>query len=180
MKALLIVDVQKDFCPGGALAVADGDTIVPVINKIMGFLDLVVASRDWHPESSKHFDSWPVHCVRGSEGAEYHEDLDAGRIDQEFLKGTGREDDGYSAFEASNLDLEHFLKEKDIEELYLAGIATDVCVKHSAIDAAEKGFLTSVITDAAKGVEAQEGDIDRAYEEMKEHGVRLVSSAELS
>ena len=124
MKALLIVDVQKDFCRGGALAVADGDTIVPVINKIMGCFDLVVASHDWHPESSKHF-----------------------------------------------------LKEKGVEELYLAGIATGVCVKHSAIDAAEKGFLTSVITDAAKGVEAQEGDIDRAYEEMKEHGVRLVSSA---
>ena len=115
MKALLIVDVQKDFCPGGALAVGDGDKIVPAINSIMDDFDIVVASRDDHPQCSKHFESWPAHCVRGTEGAEFHDELNVSRIDQVFTKGTGAEDDGYSAFDATNLDLEAYLRSKNVQ-----------------------------------------------------------------
>ncbi len=179
MKALLIVDVQKDFCPGGALAVEDGDAIVPAINGIMDSFDLIVASRDDHPGDSKHFDKWPEHCVRGTRGAEFHDDLNDSRINQVFLKGTSKEDDGYSAFEATNKNLEKYLKEHGVDKLYLTGLAGDVCVKYSAIEAARKGFSTFVVTDAVKGVNAKEGDVERAFEQMRQEGVRFVQSDDL-
>jgi nicotinamidase/pyrazinamidase len=179
MRALLVVDVQNDFCPGGALAVTDGDKIIPVINKLMDHFDLVVASRDDHPENSKHFESWPKHCIKGTEGAEFHPDLDTLKIDQVLYKGTGPEEDGYSAFQATNLKLEDYLREKGVEELYVVGLATDYCVKNSAIDAAGTGFKTYLVGDAVKGVNANPGDVDNAILEMKKNGVQLVTSEDV-
>ena len=102
MKALLIVDVQNDFCPGGVLAAPGGDKVVPVINRLMEHFDIIVASRDWHPKGSIHFNKWPVHCVENSFGASFHSDLNTKNIQQVFFKGTENRDDGYSAFEATN------------------------------------------------------------------------------
>lgn len=179
MKALLIVDVQNDFCPGGALAVPDGDRIIPVINQLMDQFPLIVASKDWHPPDSIHFEKWPVHCVRDSQGAEFHEALNTQPIQQVFLKGTDNKDDGYSAFEATSDDLSAFLKNNKGTDLYLVGLATDYCVKASALDAITLGFNTFVIEDAVKGLEVNQGDVDRSKEEMKASGVRLIHSIQL-
>jgi len=158
MKALLIVDVQNDFCPGGALAVAEGDAVVPVLNRLMPLFPLVLASRDWHPAGSSHFQKWPVHCVQGSPGAGYHPALHLSGIHQEFFKGTQDKDDGYSAFEAMNLDLTAFLWEKGVTDLYIGGLATDYCVKATALDAARAGLRTFVLADAVRAVDVGPGD----------------------
>src|SRR5579859_2188035 len=135
MKALLIVDVQNDFCPGGTLAVPEGDKVVPVINRLEDAFPLVVASKDWHPKDTVHFQKWPPHCIQNSRGAEFHPGLETAKIQETFLKGTYNRDDGYSAFEATSNDLEKYLREKGVMELYVTGIATDYCVKASALDA---------------------------------------------
>jgi len=174
MKALLIVDVQNDFCPGGALGVEGGDEVVPIINDLATEFDWVIASRDWHPEDTVHFKKWPVHCVKDTEGAEFHPDLNLEVIDQFLVKGTENKDDGYSAFEATNLNLAELLKEKGVEKLYIAGLTTDYCVKASAIDSARNGFDTRVIIDATRAVEASPGDKNQAMEEMQKAGCTLV------
>jgi len=171
MKALMIIDVQNDFCPGGALPVPDGDKVVPVINNLMDKFDLVIASRDWHPEQTVHFEKWPEHCVRNTQGAEFHPGLNTSKIDRVISKGTGNKDDGYSAFESEELDLAAFLKEKGVEELYFTGLATEYCVKASALDAVKNGFKTYVISDAIRGIDVNPGDIEKAVKEMKEAGV---------
>ncbi len=178
-RCLLIVDLQNDFCPGGALAVKEGDKIVEPINKIMDKFDIVVASKDMHPENTVHFNKWPVHCVRGTSGSEFHPDLKSEKIDFVFKKGTGNKDDGYSAFEATNRDLEIFLKENKIDELYICGLATDYCVKATVLDALNKGFKTFVLTDCIKAVDINPGDGDKALEEMKRKGAFLVESKDL-
>ncbi|HBG42148.1 MAG TPA: nicotinamidase [Porphyromonadaceae bacterium] len=178
-RALLIVDVQNDFCPGGALAVKDGDKAVEVINRLIPRFEVVVASKDWHPAQSVHFDKWPVHCVAGTAGADFHPLLQTGNIGQVFRKGTDNKDDGYSAFEATNLSLADYLRERKVEELYVCGLATDYCVKASALDALSLGFRTVVITDAVAAVNARPGDDIRALEEMRNRGVALVSAAEI-
>jgi len=179
MKALLIVDVQNDFCPGGALAVPDGDKVVPVINRLMDHFDVIVASKDWHPPKSVHFQRWPVHCVQETPGAEFHPQLKSGAIQKVFLKGTGGADDGYSAYEATNEDLERFLRSKQVTELYVTGLATDYCVRASALDATKKGFRTTVITDAIAAVNVNPGDGEKALGEMKSAGIRLAVSSEI-
>jgi nicotinamidase/pyrazinamidase len=179
MRGLLVVDVQNDFCPGGALAVAHGDDVVPVINKLMDKFTAVVASKDWHPSSSAHFDRWPPHCVQNTKGAEFHPGLQSEKIQQVFLKGTRDKDDGYSAFEATNLVMDEYLKSKGISELYVTGLATDYCVKASAIDAAKKGFKTYVVTDAVSAVNVQPDDGQKALELMKSAGVTLVDSSQV-
>jgi len=179
MRALLIVDVQNDFCPGGALAVPNGDRVVPIINGLMDHVGVIVASKDWHPPRSRHFKAWPVHCVQGTNGAEFHPALESKRIGQLFLKGTGIDDDGYSAFEATSADLEVYLKQHKVDELYVVGLATDYCVKHSAIDAARRGLRTIVVTDAVAAVDVHPGDGDRAIEDMKAAGVEFVSSRDI-
>jgi nicotinamidase/pyrazinamidase len=179
MKALLIVDVQNDFCPGGALAVAGGDQVVPVINGLMDRFDLVIASKDWHPEKTAHFNKWPVHCVRNTKGAEFHPALKSGGIKKVFLKGTGTKDDGYSAFEATSEDLAAYLKRHKVKELYVTGLATDYCVKASALDARAAGLTVYLVQDAVRGVELTKGDVARALEAMKAKGVRLTRSEEL-
>lgn len=180
MKALLVVDVQNDFCPGGALAVPEGDKVVPVINRLMKKFPIVVASKDWHPHQTVHFGKWPMHCVHNSRGADFHPALESTGIEQVFLKGTGNKDDGYSAFEATNYDLKKYLQEKNVTELYVTGLATDYCVKASAIDASKAGFRTYVVTDAIAAVEVNAGDGARALDVMKEAGVTPVTSADVA
>lgn len=176
MKALLIVDVQNDFCPGGALAAPEGDKVVPVINRLMDYFEIVVASRDWHPENSVHFDKWPEHCVKDSKGAAFHPGLNTGNIDQVFLKGTGNRDDGYSAFEATNKNLREYLIDRNVKELYVAGLTTEFCVKESAIDGVKSGFSTYVIMNAVQGVRQYEGSEKEAFDEMKSIGVKLIDN----
>ncbi len=180
MRALLIVDLQNDFCPGGSLAVEDGDKIVMTVNQLMERFDLVVASKDWHPMETVHFEKWPVHCVAGTEGAEFHPELNSTNIDKIFLKGTDNKDDGYSAFEATSADLNQFLIDNGVTDLYLTGLATDYCVKASAIDASKKGFNTWVVNDAVKGVELKTGDVAKALDEMGALSVRFILSEEIS
>jgi len=176
MKALFIVDVQNDFLPGGALPAPRGNQIIPEINRLMGQFDLVLASRDWHPGESRHFEQWPPHCIRNTWGAAYPGALDAGEIEKEFLKGTGNRDDGYSAFEATTEDLDEYLKKKNITELFVVGLTTEYCVKSTALDAIRKGYKTSVIVNATAGVEAQPGDEQKAYREMDAEGVKIIST----
>jgi nicotinamidase/pyrazinamidase len=179
MRALLIVDVQNDFCPGGALAVPEGDKVVPVINRLMDHFDVIVASKDWHPQQTIHFQKWPPHCVQGTHGAEYHPNLQSKNIQKVFLKGTGNKDDGYSAYEATSEDLAQHLKSKGVTELYVTGLATDYCVRASALDANKKGFRTYVVTDAIAAVDVHPGDGQKALDEMKSAGIRLVKSPEV-
>lgn len=176
MKALLVVDVQNDFCPGGSLAVPQGDKVVPVINMLMGKFDIIVASKDWHPSQTVHFQKWPVHCVQSSTGAEFHPLLHSAKIQQVFLKGTGNKDDGYSAYEATNLNLQEYLASKNVTEIYVTGLATDYCVRASALDAAKSGLITYVVTDAVAAVNLQPTDGEKALDEMKRAGVKLVTS----
>ncbi len=179
MKTLFIVDVQNDFCPGGALEAPTGDQVIPVLNKIMDYFDLVLASKDWHPEDTKHFEKWPVHCVQESKGAEFHPDLNADHINKVFYKGTSKEDDGYSAFEATNDDLEEFLKNNGVETLYVGGLATDYCVVNTVLDAQKRGFQVEVIEDAIRGVDVNEGDVAKAKQQMKDAGAEFVQSVEI-
>lgn len=179
MKALLIVDVQNDFCSGGPLEVKEGDQVVPVINNLISQFPLVVASMDWHPVESKHFEKWPSHCVRQTDGADMHKDLHMSMIEKIFLKGTDGNDDGYSAFEATNIDLEEYLVNRGITDLYIAGLATDYCVKESVLSALQKGFNTYVVTDAIRPVEVNPGDGEKALEEMASKGASLVISSEI-
>lgn len=174
MRALIVVDVQNDFCPGGALAVKEGDQVVPVINDLMARFDCVVASKDWHPPDTIHFQKWPVHCVQNTPGAEFHPGLDQSKIGKVFLKGTADRDDGYSAFEATSDNLEDYLRKKGVNELYVCGLATDYCVRATAIDAARAGFKVYVIEDACRGVDAKKGDVRKALDEMKHARIRVI------
>ncbi len=176
MRALLVVDVQNDFCPGGSLAVPQGDKVVPVINQLMEKFDIIVASKDWHPSQTVHFQQWPVHCVQNSKGAEFHPQLHNAKIQQVFLKGTGNKDDGYSAYEATNLNLREYLASMGVTEIYITGLATDYCVRASALDAAKSGLTTYVVTDAVAAVNLQPTDGEKALDEMKRSGVKLVTS----
>jgi len=175
VKALIIVDVQRDFCPGGALPSAGGNDIIPVINKLTEKFEYIVASKDWHPAKTVHFDKWPVHCVRGTTGAKFHKQLDVEKINEVALKGTGNSDDGYSAFEATNIDLSYWLRKHGITDVYVCGIATEYCVKATALDALKAGFNTFVIVDAVSGVESNEGDSDKAIRELRSSGVKMVN-----
>jgi nicotinamidase/pyrazinamidase len=177
--ALLIVDVQNDFCPGGALPTPQGDNIVPVINKLMDKFSLVIASRDWHPEETNHFNKWPVHCLRETYGADFPDGLDTNKIEQIFDKGTGTIDDGYSAFEATNKDLAEYLKENKVNEIYITGLTAEFCVKSTVNDALKYGFKTYVIKDAIEGIRENEDDFEKAFEDMKEAGAVVVSGNEL-
>lgn len=178
-KALLIVDVQNDFCPGGTLAVENGDKVVPVINSIADRFDFVISTQDWHPTDTVHFEKWPVHCVADTSGSEFHPDLNVDKIDLKLLKGTENRDDGYSAFDATNTSLIDFLKEKDIDSVYVTGLATDYCVRASALDAVEGGFKTYVVTDAIAAVNLEPDDDKKTLNELTEKGVTLLESKEI-
>lgn len=177
-QALIVVDVQNDFCPGGTLAVAHGDEVVEPLNEqIDEFLergDPVYKSRDWHPPTTKHFEAyggtWPVHCVQNTEGAEFHPALrDDPRITV-VSKGLG-DTDCYSAFDETNLASQ--LKEQGVEEVVVGGLATDYCVKNTVLDAIKHGFKVKLLEDATRAVDRQPGDGDRAIEEMRAAGAEI-------
>ena len=187
--ALLIVDVQNDFCPGGALAVRDGDAVIPVLNRIaaraaaLGFP--VYASRDWHPEDSRHFTThggrWPPHCIAGTQGARLNANLDLPPGTLIVTKGVGRDDDGYSAFEgniAGRGSLLADLRARGVNELIVGGLATDYCVRASALDARSRGFDVTVVADGIRAVDVEPGDGDRAIEEMKAGGIKVQPSTD--
>ena len=176
-RALIVVDFQNDFTPGGALAVAEGDAIADRVNELAasGDFDLVVATRDWHPADHSSFAErggpWPPHCVQGTEGAELHPALDRSRLDAVVDKGQGTGDEGYSAFEKTGL--ERLLRDRGIDELTVVGLATDYCVKNTAIAAAGLGFGVTVDPEAVRAVEVEPGDSDRALDEMRAAGVAV-------
>jgi nicotinamidase/pyrazinamidase len=176
MDALIIVDVQNDFCEGGALAVPDGDAVVEPINRLAKEAPFVVATRDWHPPNHNSFREqggpWPVHCVQGTEGAELHPRLERGRIDAVIDAGQAPDLPGYSGFEGT--DLERVLREHAARDVHLAGLALDYCVKATALDARRAGFDVVVHRDATRAIDAQPGDAERALDELREAGVRLV------
>jgi nicotinamidase/pyrazinamidase len=176
VNALLIIDLQQDFLPGGALPTPEGYHIIPVINRIMKGFDLVLASKDWHPPDTVHFDHWPPHCVKDSEGAEFPEDFFDQQIEQLFLKGTGQKDDGYSAFEATNVDLKYYLNKHGVHRLFLAGLTTEYCVKATAMEAIRNNYHTIIVKDAVAAVEANPGDGKKAIKEMESAGVIITDS----
>ena len=173
----MIVDYQNDFNPGGALAVPEGDRIAERINQLAASdrFDLVVATRDWHPPDHGSFTEqggiWPVHCVQGSEGAELAPALDRANIDVVIDKGQDPGTDGYSGFDGTNLA--QLLRERGIDRVTVVGLATDYCVRHTAIEAAQQGFEVTVDRDAVRGVDVERGDSERALEEMRAAGARV-------
>jgi nicotinamidase/pyrazinamidase len=173
-QALIIVDFQNDFTPGGALAVREGDQIAGRIDALArsGDYDLVVATRDWHPGDHGSFvgqgGPWPEHCVQGTEGAELHPDLDRTLVDVIVDKGHDRATEGYSAFEATGL--EGLLHERGIDRVTVVGLATDYCVKNTALDALRHGFGVTVDTTAVRAVDVELGDGERALEEIRAAG----------
>jgi len=202
MKALLIVDIQNDFCPGGALAVPGGDKIVPVINKLIDKFDAIIQTQDWHPEGHSSFASshegknpydtiemeygtqvlWPDHCVQGSEGADFHPNLNIKKSQVIIRKGFRKEIDSYSTFfendQKTTTGLTGYLNQRDITDLYTVGLATDFCVKWSILDGIDEGFNMHIVEDAVKGIDL-DGSVDQAWKEMKEKGVKITSSEEI-
>jgi nicotinamidase/pyrazinamidase len=176
-KALIIVDFQNDFTPGGVLAVPEGDRIADRLNALAGSgdYDLVVATRDWHPPNHGSFAErggpWPVHCVAGTAGAELHPALDRTRLDAVVDKGTDPDTEGYSGFDGS--DLAQLLRDRHVEHVTVVGTATDYCVKHTALDALREGLSVTVDSTAVRGIDAQPGDSQRALDEVREAGASV-------
>jgi nicotinamidase/pyrazinamidase len=181
MDALLIIDFQNDFTPGGALAVEGGDEIGEPIQQLAPQYDVVAATRDWHPPDHASFETeggpWPPHCVQGTHGAELHPAMDA--IDIDFIVDVGRErdDEGYSGFEKS--DLAQQLRERGVDRVAICGLATDYCVRASAIDACHEGFDVIVVEDAIRPVEVEPGDGRRAIDLMIQAGATIATSEQL-
>jgi nicotinamidase/pyrazinamidase len=185
--ALIIVDVQNDFCPGGALAVAGGDQIVPVLNRLIAEFDRggwpVVATRDWHPQRTSHFNTqggvWPPHCIQGTLGAEFHSDLALGPGAVIVSKGMEENADSYSGFDgvdARGLRLADVLRERGVKRLIVGGLATDYCIKQTALDGLRQGFEVVVLEDAVRGVNLKPGDARQALDDMKRAGAELRTS----
>ncbi|MGI8897254.1 MAG: nicotinamidase [Pyrinomonadaceae bacterium] len=181
-RALVVVDVQNDFCPGGSLAVEHGDEVVGPLNKLIEeFLERgepVFKSRDWHPPQTKHFSdyggTWPIHCVQNTHGAEFHPKLLDDKHIRVISKGLGDEDN-YSAFDGTDLALQ--LQRLRVEEVWVGGLATDYCVKNTVLDALKHGFRVKALKDAMRPVEVQPGDGDRAMDEMRQAGAEIVSAS---
>ena len=176
-EALLVIDFQNDFVPGGALPVPDGDAIASRVRELIdsGRFDLVVATRDWHPPDHASFAAqggpWPPHCVQGSPGAELHASLDRSKVDHVVDVGSGQSDEGYSGFEKS--DLADILKQNDIDKVTVVGLATDYCVRATALDALKEGFEVTVDEAGVRGIDVEPGDSDRALAEIKAAGGSL-------
>ena len=193
-KALLVIDVQNDFCPGGALAVDDGDAVVPVVNKMMGTFDHVILTQDWHPAGHSSFASehpgkspfediemaygaqrlWPDHCVQGGAGAEFHPELYLSSAELIIRKGFRKSIDSYSAFFENDHEtptgLSGYLRERGIEDLTLVGLATDFCVAFSALDARKQGFSARVVLDGGRGID-MDGSVATMIARMRDAGV---------
>lgn len=201
MKTLLIVDIQNDFCPGGALAVPEGDSIIPIVNKLVDHFDVIIQTQDWHPKGHHSFASshegkspydsteldygtqvlWPDHCVQGSKGAEFHPDLQTTKTQVIIRKGFRKNIDSYSAFfendQKTTTGLTGYLRERGIKDLYTVGLATDFCVKWSVLDGIDEKFNMHIVKDAVAGIDLN-GSLDLAWTEMKEKGVRITTSDE--
>lgn len=199
-KALILVDLQNDFCKGGHLAVPGGDDVIPIANQLQSHFDLVIATQDWHPEDHTSFASnhpgygvgdvlmmdhisqvlWPDHCVQNTGGAAFHPDLETKHIKAIFHKGSDKNIDSYSAFfdnaHQRSTGLSDYLREEGVETVYIMGLATDYCVKFSVLDARHLGFDVYVIQDACRAVELKPGDGDRAFTEMQAIGAKLIQS----
>jgi nicotinamidase/pyrazinamidase len=177
-RALLIIDFQNDFTAGGALAVPDGDAIAQQVNALAADprFELVVATRDWHPPEHGSFEPhggpWPVHCVQGSEGAELHSALDHERLDVIVDKGQNPQTEGYSGFDETGLG--DLLRERGIDRLTVVGLATDYCVKNTALDALRHGFEVTVESPGVRGVDVSPGDSERALDELRAKGATVV------
>lgn len=180
-RALIVVDVQNDFCPGGTLAVAQGNEVVAPLNDLIDeFLENgepVYASRDWHPPATKHFTkyggTWPIHCVQNTKGAEFHPQLRRDPRIEIVSKGLG-DKDCYSAFDET--DLESSLRAKGVEEVWVGGLATDYCVKNTVLDALKNGFEVKAIDNAMRAVDLTQGDGEKAIAEMKSAGAEIVTT----
>jgi nicotinamidase/pyrazinamidase len=203
MRAIILVDIQNDFLPDGALAVPGGDAIIPIVNRLQPLFDLVVMTQDNHPANHGSFAPnhpglrpydvvklngldqvlWPVHCVQGSPGAEFSMHLDIRHVDRIFEKGTDPGIDSYSGFfdngRRKATGLGDYLQEKGVTEVYVCGLATDYCVKYTALDALSLGFKTFLIEDASRGVDINKGDVKKAVAEMKKAGIAVVQSKEI-
>ena len=203
MNALILVDLQNDFLPGGALAVPDGDEVIPIANELQQRFELVLATKDWHPPDHGSFAAnhpgkkpgdriildgieqilWPVHCVQDTPGAEFAAAFDTSRIAHIFHKGTERNIDSYSTFfdnaHRRHTGLAHYLEKRGIRDIYLMGLALDYCVKYSTLDARQLGLNTFVIIDGCRGIELEPGDIARALDEMKHAGAIILKSDDL-
>lgn len=202
--ALIIVDLQNDFLPGGALGVKDGDKIMPAIRALQEKkFDRIVASKDWHPRNHGSFASahgkkigevvdlyglpqilWPDHCVQGSSGADFSGNWNPGKVDKFFSKGTDPKIDSYSAFfdngHTQSTGLEEYLRKEGIETIYLAGLTTEYCVKYSALDALKLGFEVHVVEDGCKAVNLKAGEHERAIHEMHAAGAHITRAADVS
>ena len=203
MRALILVDIQNDFLPEGALAVPKGDQIFPLVNDLQSRFSLIVATQDWHPADHGSFAAnhpgrepgelielnglpqvlWPVHCVQGTKGAEFSDLLDTSRIRKVFPKGTDSGIDSYSGFfdngHRKSTGMEPFLRDQEVDEVYIVGLAADYCVKFTALDAAAAGFRTFVIQDGTRGVNLEQYDTQEAFQQMQRAGVQLVSGEEV-
>ncbi len=179
--ALIVVDVQNDFLPGGSLAVQEGSTVIEPINALMPVFPLVYATRDWHPPNHRFFQRyggpWPDHCLAGTAGAQFAPGLNTAHVDIIVSKGTDPETDGYSGFAATHLDDD--LRRRGVRRVFVCGLATDYCVKATALDARRAGFETFVITDAIAAVNVEPGDAARALEELHRANVTLLASSAL-
>jgi nicotinamidase/pyrazinamidase len=204
MKALILVDIQNDFLPGGALAVPAGNEVVPVANRLLRSFDLVVATQDWHPADHGSFAGnhpgkvpgdiieldgltqilWPVHCVQGTFGAELVPGLDKTRISKIFPKGTDASIDSYSGFfdngHRKSTGLGEFLRDQKVGDCYIVGLATDYCVKFTALDARMASFGVRLIVDGCRGVQLRAGDVEKAIQEMVQAGVQIAESQDIA
>ncbi len=200
---LILVDIQYDFLPQGALPTKNGDEVIPIVNQLTAIFDRVVATQDWHPDNHKSFAVnhegkaigeiidlngldqilWPVHCVQDTEGAKLAKDLRLNKIERVFPKGTDPEIDSYSGFfdngHRKATGLGDYLNGKDIRHVFIVGLATDYCVKYTALDALKLGFDTYIVKDACRGVELKEGDIEKALEEVARAGGNVILSHEI-
>ena len=184
MKALLVIDVQNDFCKNGSLEVKDANSIVPKINELMDKYEIVVATKDWHPANHSSFLSnnkdgiWPDHCIKGTRGAEFESSLDVEKIDFVFSKGSNVEIDSYSGFiendQKTPTGLGEFLNLKGVTEVDIVGLALDYCVKFTALDALKYNLKSNIILDATKAVNINKGDDLLAIEELKKAGVKFL------
>ncbi|HEV2613971.1 MAG TPA: isochorismatase family protein [Gammaproteobacteria bacterium] len=179
-KALILVDIQNDFMPTGSLGAAGGDEVVPIANQLQEKFDIVIASKDWHPENHFSFvNLWPVHCVQDSFGSQFVDGLNTQKIQKIIYKGTQVEIDSYSAFfdnaHEHKTELDDYLKTLGITDIYIMGLATDYCVKYSVLDACKLGYEVNVIEDGCRAI----GDSQSAFEEMKKAGAKIIHSREL-
>lgn len=199
-KALIIIDIQNDFVPNGSLAVKEGDAIIPLVNELQNRFEHIIATQDWHPANHCSFAAnhvgkkvgelveidglmhvmWPIHCVQNTKGAELVEGLNTEKIMRIFYKGTDVNIDSYSGVfdngRKKATGMADYLREKGISDVYVVGLATDYCVKFTALDLVDSGFNTFLIVDACRGVNLQQGDVEKALAECEKAGIRIMES----